>query len=311
MSGYRHSTLGTFATVLISLLAAAMPAAGAGLDYVATYVWSDPQDADFGGFSGIEISDDGSRFQTITDRAHYYWGSIERDSSGRIRGMNIAGRAHLQDSKGNPLRAGYLGDSEGLAVGRDGRIWVTFEGLNRMARYEDPDRPALRVRKLPAVNGIRKNSGLEALAILPDDKTLLAIPERSGAETRPFPVLRYQGRTWDTPYTIPRDGGWLPVGADMGPDGWLYLLERDFHGMLGFSSRVRRFHLPDDVATRQTDGESLGKGEVLLETSPLQYDNLEGISVWHDGQGIRLTMVSDDNFLFVQRTELVEYRLRD
>ena len=51
--------------------------------------------------------------------------------------------------------------------------------------------------------------------------------------------------------------------------------------------------------------------EILLTTRPLQYDNLEGIAVWADGQGIRITMVSDDNFLFVQRTELVEYRLRD
>ena len=51
--------------------------------------------------------------------------------------------------------------------------------------------------------------------------------------------------------------------------------------------------------------------EILLTTRPLQYDNLEGISVWDDGQGIRLTMISDDNFLIVQRTELVEYRLRN
>lgn len=292
-------------------LTAALPAVGAGLDYVATYVWSDPQDDDFGGFSGIEISDDGKRFHTVSDRAHLYWGSIDRDPSGRIRGLNIAGRAHLQDSKGNTLPEGYLGDSEGLAIGGDGRIWVTFEGLNRMALYTDPDKPALRIRDLPPVNGIRKNSGLEALAILPDDETLLAIPERSGAAARPYPVLRYRNQAWDTPFSIPRDGDWLPVGADVGPDGWLYVLERNFHGLLGFSSRVRRFQLPDDVATRQADGESLGEGELLLETSPLQYDNLEGLSVWHDGQGIRLTMVSDDNFLFVQRTELVEYRLRD
>ena len=51
--------------------------------------------------------------------------------------------------------------------------------------------------------------------------------------------------------------------------------------------------------------------QILLETRPLQYDNLEGISVWDDGVGMRITMISDDNFLFVQRTEIVEYRLRD
>ena len=50
--------------------------------------------------------------------------------------------------------------------------------------------------------------------------------------------------------------------------------------------------------------------EILLETRPLQYDNLEGISVWHDGTDIRVTLISDDNFIFLQRTEIVEYRLR-
>lgn len=39
-----------------------------------------------------------------------------------------------------------------------------------------------------------------------------------------------------------------------------------------------------------------------------RHDNLEGLSVWQDAQGVRLTMVSDDNFMFFQRTEFVEYR---
>lgn len=38
------------------------------------------------------------------------------------------------------------------------------------------------------------------------------------------------------------------------------------------------------------------------------HDNLEGISVWQDPDGrIRLTMISDDNFMVFQRTEIVEY----
>jgi hypothetical protein len=292
MPGYRHSALGLLGSFLTVLLAAASPAASASLDYVATYVWSSPQaDPDFGGFSGLEISDDGLGFHALTDRSHLYWGSIERDASGRIRGLNIAGRSHLTDSKGNPLPEGRL----------DGTIWVSFEGLDRLARYASPDQPAKRIRKPPPEARLRSNAGLEALAILPDG-TLLTMPERSGEATRPFPVLRYRRGTWDQPFTISRDGDWLPVGADIGPDGRLYLLERGFHGILGFTSRIRRFDLGPD---------SISAGEVLLTTRPLQYDNLEGLSVWSDGQGIRLTLVSDDNFLFVQRTELVEYRLRE
>lgn len=299
MPGYRHSALTYTGLILTCLFAAAPPAAAASLDYVATYVWAMPQDPDFGGFSGIELSEDGSGFHALTDRAHLYWGSVDRDPSGRIRGMNVAGRAHLQDSKGNPLRAGRLGDSEGLAIAEDGRIWVSFEGLDRLAAYDDPDQPAKRIPEPPILREMRLNAGMEALAIQPDG-TLLTMPERSGAQDRPFPLLRYRAGKWDQPFSLPRDGDWLPVGADMGPDGWLYLLERDFHGLMGFSSRVRRFRPGPD---------SMGEGEVLLTTRPLQYDNLEGISVWQDAQGLRITMISDDNFLFVQRTELVEYRL--
>ena len=100
---------------------------------------------------------------------------------------------------------------------------------------------------------------------------------------------------------IKGDAEFLPVGADFGPDGALYLLERDFTGF-GFRSRVRRFDI-----TGPARG---GAGEILLQSRARQFDNLEGLSVWRDEAGrIRLTMVSDDNFLFVQRTELVEYVL--
>lgn len=275
-------------------------ALAATLEYVGTFVWRGTE-ASFGGFSGIEISDDGTGFHALSDRAWVYWGSVERDPQGVIRGMNVAGRAHLKDSKGVPLKPGYLGDSEGLAIGADGRIWVTFEGLDRLALYEHPDAPAIRQPRPPELPGMRVNAGLEALAIR-DDGALITLPERSGGEQRPFPILRFADGEWRQMTHLRRDPRWLPVGADFGPDGYFYLLERDFHGLLGFSSRIRRMRLTEDGPRDE---------QILLETAPLQYDNLEGLAVWHDGQGIRLTMISDDNFLLLQRTELVEYRLRD
>lgn len=286
------------ACLLTILLAAGGPLPAATLEHVGTHVWRD-RDSHFGGFSAIEISADGSGFHALSDRAQLFWGSIERDPEGRIRAMNIAGRAHLKDSAGKPLKPGYQGDSEGLAIAPDGTIWVSFEGLNRVARYDHPDATATREPRPPRMRELRINSGMESLAILPDG-TLMSMPEDSLAKSAPFPVLHFKDGEWSQPYTIRRDGNWLPVGSDYGPDDWFYLLERGFHGMLGFSSRVRRMRL---TPTGPVDE------EILLETRPMQYDNLEGISAWHDGQGVRLTMISDDNFLFVQRTELVEYRV--
>ena len=42
-----------------------------------------------------------------------------------------------------------------------------------------------------------------------------------------------------------------------------------------------------------------------------EYDNLEGISVWQDEKGLRLTLVSDNNGSSDVPTEFVEFRLTE
>ncbi|WBU52743.1 esterase-like activity of phytase family protein [Paracoccus sp. SCSIO 75233] len=295
MSGRRHRPL--ILGFLCYLLAAPF-AWAASVEYVGTYVWSLPGE-DFGGFSGIEVSDDGNGFHIISDRAWIRWGTFERDSAGRIRGLQMAGRANLQDSQGQALQPGWLGDSEGLAMDASGGIWISFEGLNRIAHYDNVDRPAIRIDSPDDWKDMPVNEGFEGLAITPDG-ALLTLPEyvADGSETRP--VWRYRNGEWDQPFSVSAEPQWQAVGADIGPDGRFYLLERNFRGLLGFSSRIRRFSL---------DENGLGNDEILLETNSLQYDNLEGIAVWQDGLGIRMTMISDSNFLPFQRTELVEYRV--
>ena len=60
------------------------------------------------------------------------------------------------------------------------------------------------------------------------------------------------------------------------------------------------------------DGDRVAEDLVLMQSEAGTYDNLEGLAVWQDGQGaIRLTAVSDDNFLPTQRTELVDFRVTE
>ncbi|AGT07432.1 esterase-like activity of phytase family protein [Paracoccus aminophilus] len=314
MSGHSRRTLtGRFSVLIAFCVAAAALLTAAATytvnargeisnkaEYIGTYVWH--EDApDFGGYSGIELTEDGRSFMALSDRATLRWGEIERDAEGRISGMVSKGMSRLHDSQGRPLPPGHLGDSEGIAIDSEGRIYVSFEGLVRVARYDTPDAPAKVLKGPPEFKQMQRNSALESLAITPDG-TLLTMPERSGALDRPFPVWRWRKGVWDQPFSVSRNGNWLPVGSDIGPDGKFYLLERDFKGLLGFLSRVRRFDLTDAGLVNE---------EILLQSYPMQYDNLEGIAVWKDDQGIRLTMISDDNFYFLQRTELVEYRIRD
>ena len=58
---------------------------------------------------------------------------------------------------------------------------------------------------------------------------------------------------------------------------------------------------------------SAGDEQVLLQTPFRQYGNLEGLSVWEDGEGyLVFTMISDDNFLpLLLNTDIVEYRSRE
>ncbi len=264
--------------------------------HVGTWVWRGDNDR-FGGFSGLELSDDGLHFVAVSDRGALARGRLRRAADGRVEAVEQAVLLPLHDSRGNQV-ADYFADAEGLALAADGSLYVSFEGYARVARYADPAGAAERLPRPRAFDDLQGNAALEALAIGPDG-ALYTLPERSGAARRPFPVWRFRDGAWDQPFALPRDGGWLPVGADFGPDGRLYLLERGFFGV-GFLSRVRRFAI----------GEAATGGEVLLETGTAGHDNLEGIAVWQDASGaIRLTMISDDNFLWMQRTEFVDYRL--
>lgn len=258
-------------------------------------------DPNFGGLSAIELADDGLSFLALSDRGAWTRGQITRDSEGRIMAVDARPMRFLRGRFEAPLEAGR-NDSEGLAVAADGTVFVSFENVARVLRYDSIDGPAQNLITPREFGRMQRNSALEALAIGPDG-TLYTLPERSGELERPFPVWRYRDGVWDQPFDLRRDGGYLAVGADFGPDGRLYLLERELHGLAGFSSRVRSFAISDtELSDERTD----------LETQPGQHDNLEGISVWRGPDGaIWVTMLADDNFNFFQSTEIVEYRLSD
>lgn len=266
--------------------------------YLDSYRWVQ-DDPTFGGFSAIEMKDGGESFVALTDKGHVTEGRMIRNDAGRITGIGTVDLVRLRGFVGVPLE-GRASDSEGLALAPDGGFYVSFEGNHRVRFFPTAFSPAERITGHPDFGGMQLNSSLEALAI--DERGhLFTMPERSGALDRPFPVYRFDGQSWDIPFAIPRSEAFLPVGADFGPDGWFYLLERALTGP-GFRTRVRRFDVTGDTVNAE---------ELLIQTRTRQHDNLEGISVWQDGQGqTRITMVADDNFKFFQRTEIVEYMVK-
>ena len=255
----------------------------------------------FGGFSAIELAGDGLTFTAITDRGGFTHARLTRNAETLITSID-ADPVHLLKGKGSkPLGLGRT-DSEGLAIAPDGTAYVSFEGVTRVLRYRRLDGPAENLPIPAAFRRMTINASLEALAI-DADGTLYTLPERPSANNRPFPVYRFQAGVWDDSLSIRRAGSYLPVAADIGPDGRFYLLERQFRGLSGFGSRLRRFDLsPGGLTDERT----------LLESPVGLHDNLEGLSIWRDARNrLRATMISDDNFFFLQSTEIVEYLLPD
>lgn len=263
-----------------------------------SFAWRHPAEW-FGGFSAIHVSDKGRSFIALSDRATFVTGRIERDN-GAIADVRILGHWPVLSSTGR-IMLGYAGDSEGLAVAPDGSLFVSFEGVHRVAHYAAPGTHARVLPRPSAFDGLDRNGSFEALAM---DRRgwVYTLTEKSRTLEGDIPVYRWDGQSWSTPFVLPARGGFLPVSADFGPDGRLYVLERSV-SLTGFRTRLRRW---------DTTGDEPSAEETLLETATGTHDNLEGLSIWRDAQGrMRATMVSDDNFLALQRTELVEYLLPD
>ena len=268
--------------------------------FLQQFEWSS-NDPLLGGLSALELSDDGRNVTIVSDQGRWSQGQIARDPSGQITSVVLAPFVPLRGKGMEPLAKNRT-DSEGLAIAPDGTAYISFEGVARVLRYRRLDGVAENLPSPPAFAKMQINSALEALAIGPDG-ALYTMPERSGNETRPFPIYRFKNGVWDDQLRLPRVAGYLPVGADFGPDGKLYILERQFHGLSGFSSRLARY---------QVGADALGAAQVLFETPTGFHDNLEGLSIWRDTQGhLRATMVADDNFLPFLSTGLVEYQLAD
>jgi len=250
-------------------------------------------DEKFGGFSSIEVSQNGGAFLATSDRGHLLRGDILRQG-GRMTGVGNLVLTPILDTKGVPVD-GFNLDAERLAVLESGEIYMSFEANHRIMVQDGAGALPEFVPKHPAFRTLINNSGLEALAV-DSAGVIYAIPERSGEFGRPFPVYRLMAGAWNTDMEISREGKFLVVGADIF-EGQLYVLERALSGLFGFSSRIRRF----DIANPTLEG------EVLLTTSAGRFDNLEGIALWRsmDGQ-LRVVLISDDNFKFYQRNQMLE-----
>ncbi|MGJ8584926.1 MAG: esterase-like activity of phytase family protein [Marinosulfonomonas sp.] len=268
------------------------------LTFVSNYTWTHPGDDRFGGFSGLEIGADGKTLIALSDHPALYYADITRDEAGNFKDITIQSWKRLASDLG-PYIDTLNGDTEGLALTAADGLFLSLEGFHAL-NYIFPGSNVVNWIGLPSeMMKMPSNRGIEALALDKFGRPLLI---REGFEKQgDAPIYRFEGDHWTIPYRLAHAGSFVPVGADLGPDGRLYILERDYVPLVGFKSQIRSFAL----------GETQLEDEKLLLRSGLRdYDNLEGLSVWQTPSGrIRLTAISDDNFNWFQTTQVVEFEL--
>jgi hypothetical protein len=269
------------ALILIAGAASAEPR----LTFAGKATFTDP----VGGLSGIEVLAGGVSGLMISDRGEILKLFMKREN-------NTLKFVKAWHSVPTPQ---LNGDVEGLAT-LDGETFAfSLEGPARVIVLESDDNITT-LRSPSEFWALEANKSLEALAIRADG-ALITIPEKPEEGADAFPVFSYENGSWSIIAELPKRGSYQVVGADFGPDGLLYVLERALTAF-GFRSRVRRFDLTAQNLSEQT----------LLTSRPSKYDNLEGISVWTDTAGqTRVTMVSDNNNMWVLRNEIVEYILQE
>lgn len=258
------------------------------------------EDNNFGGISGITLSENGKNFTLISDKSHYFQGKIVRDDLNKIIDFEILDQGQLFSSKKENLTGRNI-DSESIVKSKSNGFYISFESNNRVMYHEDLNGPGKFLPKHPDFDKLLFNDGIEALAIK-ENGELFAIPELPPKGKERHPIYRLHNNKWSIIDEIKINQDFKVVDAEMIDDGNLITLERKFSFYDGFKIRLRRIIIEEN---------NIINSEILLESLPWEYYNFEGLSKWKDNDGqIYLTLISDNQFSPLLETEVREFILK-
>ncbi|NQY12295.1 MAG: esterase-like activity of phytase family protein [Henriciella sp.] len=261
-----------------------------GLDLVGAWHLKS-NESKFGGLSGIDVLDSGSLL-LVTDDGKFVWIGIDA-ATGTPDGF--ASMADMRDETGRIFRHKRAADSEDLAL-RDGLAFVSFEQDHRIQVYDLETCGAAAhgalLTKLDRVvdeQVLENNRGGEALAFNGDEIEI-------GFETRnitgsPIATLQIDGGFTDT-YRTEQPLLFLLTGMDQAFDLSATLF-RAYDPIRGARGLVKVESSEGLIAQARLHG-------------GLPADNYEGVAIGRNpAGGIRIWVVSDDNFSRDQRTLLL------
>ena len=266
-------------------------------------------DADFGGLSGLIVSDDGERFLAITDTSHWLTGRLSY-RNGKLAGVTGTEIGPLLAPDGHAL-SGKEGDAEGLTGSLDSDVFVSFERDHRIWRYPFgaeglAAKPSV-VRTPAALRQAPENKGLEGIAQLADGRLLALSEAFHDGDGNIRGWLLKEGED-AAAITLKRRAPFDLTDVRQLPDGDVLTLERRFNPLGGIGFEMRRIKGADVAADALIDGEVVANVSMAFVI-----DNMEGFSVRRNEEDKTLVyVVSDDNFNPpLQQTLLMLFELED
>lgn len=259
------------------------------------------KDPRFGGISAIALTRDG--FVALSDSGTAMWFEGRTGTPSRLRLLPLPAGPGTSARKSDR-------DSEALAVGPNGRMWVSYENHNSVWRYAADFRAAQANRAPPEMRRWTPNSGAEAMVRL-DDGRFVIFSEGAGSVAKSSDVLLFDRDPTDASARAIRMSYRLPPGfsvtdaASLG-DGRIVTLHRSLSVSGGLAASVGMI----DVS-RFVRGAVLSPRMLATLRSPMTVDNMEALTIERRGGRIYLWIASDDNFSMLQRTLLMKFELVD
>jgi hypothetical protein len=264
---------------------------------------------DFGGISAIRVAADGARFLALTDKGDWLRARIVYRGKSPIA-IADAEMAPMLGPDGKSLKSRRWYDAEALADD-GGAVYVGIERVNQILRFDiAKDGLRARGRPIPVPPGMKllpHNRSIECVEAGPKTGplagTLISISER-GLDTAGNLMGFLIGGTGGV-FSLKRTDDFDVSDCAATPDGKLLVLERRFSWTRGLAMRIRSVPFAAIKPGALVDGP-----ELITADMGSQVDNMEGLSVHRDAAGaVVLTLISDDNFLPLQRTLLLQFTL--
>ena len=259
-------------------------------------------------------------WELSSDNDHFHGISAMRVAGGRIVAISDTGYLFAFPFNGSQRRSllqaaslpqGYHDgkpdrDAESMAVDpASGRIWVGYEGSNRIRSFVPGREDSAVTAAPPAMAAWPSNRGAEAMVRLKDGRFLVlgegALGPKSvmGLLFAGDPAAEGQSPTRFF-FSVPQ--AYSPTDVAELPDGDILILSRNFSWLGGFSAGLTTID-PQRIAPDRV----LWRKRIMRLKPPLNIDNMEALSVEQRGDRTIVWMASDDNHNPFQKTLLLKF----